>query len=49
VQREWEPEELVAAWTLVEADERELVAYKRGATRLGFAHWAALESQTQAG
>jgi hypothetical protein len=37
VRREWEPEELVAAWTLVEQDERELVAYKRGATRLGFA------------
>jgi len=37
VRREWGPEELVAAWTLVEADERELVAYKRGATRLGFA------------
>jgi hypothetical protein len=37
VRREWEPEELVAAWTLVEDDERELVAYKRGATRLGFA------------
>jgi len=37
VRREWEPEDLVACWTLVEHDERELVAYKRGATRLGFA------------
>lgn len=37
VRREWEPEDLVASWTLVEQDERELVAYKRGATRLGFA------------
>ena len=37
MRREWEPEDLVACWTLVEHDERELVAYKRGATRLGFA------------
>jgi hypothetical protein len=37
VRREWEPEDLVAGWTLVEQDERELVAYKRGPTRLGFA------------
>jgi hypothetical protein len=37
VRRDWEPEDLVASWTLVEQDERELVAYKRGATRLGFA------------
>ncbi len=37
MRREWEPEDLVAEWTLVEHDERELVAYKRGATRLGFA------------
>jgi hypothetical protein len=37
VRREWEPEDLVAPWTLVEQDERDLVAYKRGATRLGFA------------
>jgi len=35
VRREWE--DLVASWTLVEQDERELVAYKRGTTRLGFA------------
>ena len=35
MRREWEPEDLVACWTLVEHDERELVAYKRGATRLG--------------
>jgi hypothetical protein len=32
----WEPEELVAGWTLLEADRR-LVANKTGATRLGFA------------
>lgn len=32
----WEPEDLLAAWTLVEADW-ELVANKSGATRLGFA------------
>lgn len=37
MQREWEPEDLIGSWTLVEHDERELVAYKRGATRLGFA------------
>lgn len=37
MRREWEPEDLIACWTLVEQDERELVAYKRGATRLGFA------------
>lgn len=37
MRREWEPEDLVACWTLAEQDERELVAYKRGATRLGFA------------
>jgi hypothetical protein len=37
VRREWEPEDLVASWTLVEQNERELVAYKRGPTRLGFA------------
>jgi len=37
VRREWEPEDLVACWTLVEHGERELVAYKRGATRLAFA------------
>jgi len=36
VRREWEPEELIACWTLVEADQ-ELVANKSGATRLGFA------------
>lgn len=32
----WDPEDLVAAWTLVEADWQ-LVANKTGATRLGFA------------
>jgi TnpA family transposase len=37
VRREWEPEDLVGSWTLVEQDQKELVAYKRGATRLGFA------------
>ena len=31
MRREWEPEDLIACWTLVE-HERELVAYKRGAT-----------------
>jgi hypothetical protein len=35
VRREWEPEDLVACWTLVEAD-RELIANKSGATRLDF-------------
>ena len=34
MRREWEPEDLVAGWTLVEQDE---VAYKRGPTSLGFA------------
>jgi len=37
--REWEPEELVASWTLVERDQRELVAYKQGAGRLGTSRW----------
>ena len=37
MRREWEPEELVASWTLVEHDERELVAYKQGAGRLALA------------
>ena len=32
----WEPEDLVAAWTLLE-DDRRLIANKTGATRLGFA------------
>lgn len=36
MRREWEPEELIGAWTLVEAD-RELLANKTGANRLGFA------------
>ncbi len=36
MRREWEPDELIACWTLVEADQ-ELVANKSGATRLGFA------------
>lgn len=36
MRREWEPEDLIACWTLVEVDQ-ELVANKSGATRLGFA------------
>lgn len=36
MRREWEPEELIACWTLIEDDWR-LLANKRGATRLGFA------------
>src|SRR5262249_8925170 len=36
VRQVWEPEDLLAAWTLVEADW-ELVGNKSGATRLGFA------------
>ena len=36
VRREWQPEELIASWTLVDRDW-ELVANKTGATRLGFA------------
>jgi hypothetical protein len=35
VRREWEPEELIAAWTLLDGDW-EVVANKTGATRLGF-------------
>ncbi len=35
MRQDWEPEELLASWTLVEADW-ELVANKTGATRLGF-------------
>ena len=36
MRQEWEPEELVACWTLLEDDWR-LVGNKRGTTRLGFA------------
>jgi hypothetical protein len=36
MRREWEPEDLIACWTLVEADRR-LLANKAGANRLGFA------------
>jgi hypothetical protein len=36
MKREWETEDLVECWTLVEADWR-LVGNKTGATRLGFA------------
>jgi TnpA family transposase len=36
VQRDWEPEELIGCWTLVEEDQR-LVGNKTGASRLGFA------------
>jgi TnpA family transposase len=36
MRREWEPEDLVACWTLVDDDWR-LVANKTGPTRLGFA------------
>jgi len=36
VQQEWAAEELIESWTLVGAD-RDLVANKPGATRLGFA------------
>ncbi len=36
MRREWEPEELIACWTLVDEDWR-LVGNKSGATRLGFA------------
>ena len=35
MRQEWEPEDLLASWTLVEADW-ELAANKAGATRLGF-------------
>jgi len=36
VRHDWDPEDLLASWTLLEADW-ELVANKAGATRLGFA------------
>jgi hypothetical protein len=35
MRREWGPEELIAAWTLLDGDW-ELVGNKTGATRLGF-------------
>jgi hypothetical protein len=35
VRREWEPEELIASWTLLDDDWR-LVGNKTGVTRLGF-------------
>ena len=34
MRREWEPEDLIAAWTLLDGDW-ELVGNKTGATRLG--------------
>src|SRR3989440_7713524 len=36
MRRDWEPEQLVASWTLVDEDWR-LIANKSGTTRLGFA------------
>ena len=36
MRREWEPEELIACWTLLDSD-RALLANKAAATRLGFA------------
>lgn len=36
MRREWEPEDLIAAWTLLDGDW-ELVGNKTGATHLGFA------------
>jgi hypothetical protein len=36
MQREWQPEEVIASWTLIDRDW-ELLANKSGATRLGFA------------
>lgn len=36
MRREWEPEDLIAYWTLADGD-RPLVGNKRGPTRLGFA------------
>ena len=36
MRRDWEPEDLVACWTLIDADWL-LMANKSGATRLGFA------------
>ena len=35
MRREWEPEDLIAAWTLLD-DDWQLVGNKTGATRLGF-------------
>ncbi len=36
MRRDWDPEDLIACWTLLDGD-RTLVGNKRGATRLGFA------------
>lgn len=36
MRREWDPEDLIACWTLIDAD-RKLVGNKTGPTRLGFA------------
>jgi hypothetical protein len=36
VRTEWEPDELIGAWTLVEGNWK-LIANKTGVTRLGFA------------
>ena len=37
MRQEWDPEDLVGQWTLVEAEMEELVEAKWGATQLGFA------------
>ena len=44
VREDWEPEDIVAAWTLVD-DDWELVVNKSGVTRLGFALLAKLLEQ----
>ena len=36
MRQEWQPEELIECWTLLDSDQS-LVANKTGATRLGFA------------
>jgi hypothetical protein len=41
MKRAWEPDELVAEWTLG-ADDLGLLTNKTGATRLGFIMWTAM-------
>lgn len=36
MRREWEPEDLIASWTLIKPDW-DMIGSKPGATRLGFA------------
>lgn len=44
MRREWEPEDLIAAWMLLE-DERAMLRNKSGANRLGFAAYTTAQEK----